>query len=120
MLKLFVALIALAGITIALVFNTKYKDRKWDIYYPNLAWLRGGMYFSFCWTLSYLTGGMELIPPGEFIPASPVCLLWWHTALTGATSRRSLSAKSIGLPPLFLDFCGAPVQGSYSSQSGYL
>jgi len=61
MLEIFVALVALAGIVIAVVFNTKYKDRKWDIYYPHLAWMRGGMYFSFCWTLSYLTGGMELI-----------------------------------------------------------
>ncbi len=61
MLSVFVTLIALTGITIAVVFNTKYKDRKWDIYYPKLAWMRGGMYFSFCWTLSYLTGSMELI-----------------------------------------------------------
>ena len=61
MLELFVALIAITGIVIAIVFNTKYKNRKWDMYYPNLAWMRGLMYFSFCWTLSYLTGGMALI-----------------------------------------------------------
>jgi len=61
MLKVFIGLVALTGIVIAVIFNTKYKDRKWDMYYPNLAWMRGGMYFAFCWTLSYLTGGMELI-----------------------------------------------------------
>jgi len=61
MLTIFAALVALTGIVIAIIFNTRYKDRKWDQYYPNLAWMRAGMYFSFCWTLSYLSGGLELI-----------------------------------------------------------
>ena len=54
-------LVGAAGIVIALVFNTRYRDHPWDIYYPKLAWMRAGMYFSFCYVVSYLTGGMELI-----------------------------------------------------------
>jgi len=60
-LTIFIALVALTGLTIAVIFNTKYKSHAWDIYYPKLAWMRAGMYFSFCYTLSYLTGGLELI-----------------------------------------------------------
>jgi hypothetical protein len=61
MLELFVGLIVLTGLGIAIIFNTRYRNHPWDIYYPKLAWMRGGMYFCFCWTLSYLTGGLELI-----------------------------------------------------------
>jgi hypothetical protein len=61
MLELFIALVAIIGISIAVVFNTRYRNHPWDIYYPKLAWMRGGMYFCFCYCLSYMTGGMELI-----------------------------------------------------------
>jgi len=60
-LTIFIAFVVLTGITIAVIFNTRFKGHPWDIYYPKLAWMRGGMYFCFCYTLSYLTGGMELI-----------------------------------------------------------
>lgn len=61
MLKVFIALIVTTGLVLAWVYNTRLRNHPWDIYYPKLAWMRGGMYFCACYTLSYLTGGMELI-----------------------------------------------------------
>ncbi len=52
---------ALTGLILAAVYFMRYRHHPWDIYYPKLAWMRGGMYFSFCYVLSYLTGGMELL-----------------------------------------------------------
>ncbi len=84
MLELFIGLVALSGIVIAVVFNTKYKDRKWDIYYPHLAWMRGGMYFSFCWTLSYLTGGLQLILDNPVFTAEQWADPVWRAYTAGA------------------------------------
>lgn len=61
MLDVFAGLVALTGIVLAILYNTKFRGHPWDIYYPYLAWMRGGMYFCACYTLSWLTGGMELI-----------------------------------------------------------
>jgi len=61
MLEVFISAVALTGIGLAIIYNTKYRNHPWDIYYPKLAWMRAGMYFCACYTLSYLTGGMELI-----------------------------------------------------------
>ncbi len=61
MLKIFVGLVAFLGVTIAITLNTRYRRHPWDKYYPKLAWLRAGLYFCCCWTISYLTGAMELI-----------------------------------------------------------
>jgi hypothetical protein len=61
MLEIFICLVVIAGMVIALVFNTRYRQHPWDSFYPKLAWMRAGMYFCFCWTLSYLSGGLELI-----------------------------------------------------------
>ena len=61
MLEIFIGIVALTGILLAIVYNTKYRNHPWDIYYPKLAWMRAGMYFCACYTLSYLTGGMELM-----------------------------------------------------------
>jgi len=69
MLDIFAGLVALIGITITVIYNTRYKNHPWDIYYPKLAWMRGGMYFCFCYTLSYLTGAMELILTSPIVTA---------------------------------------------------
>lgn len=61
MLEIFIGIVVVGGLTLAFVYNTKYRNHPWDIYYPKLAWMRAGMYFSFCYTFSYLTGAMELI-----------------------------------------------------------
>lgn len=61
MLEIFVGLVALTGLTLAVIYNTRYRGHPWDIYYPKMAWMRGGMYFCACYTLSYLSGAMELI-----------------------------------------------------------
>jgi len=58
---IFIAFVVLTGLSLAIVYNTTYRNHPWDIYYPKLAWMRGGMYFCACYTLSYFTGGMELI-----------------------------------------------------------
>jgi hypothetical protein len=61
MLTLFITAVMITGVILAVIYNTKYRNHPWDIYYPRLAWMRAGMYFCACYTLSYFTGGMELI-----------------------------------------------------------
>ena len=61
MLNIFIELVVVSGVSLAVVYNTKYRNHPWDIYYPKLAWMRAGMYFCACYVLSYLSGGMELI-----------------------------------------------------------
>lgn len=61
MLEVFAAAVALLGATLAIIYNTRFRNHPWDIYYPKLAWMRGGMYFCACFTISYLTGAMELL-----------------------------------------------------------
>ncbi len=61
MVEVFVAIVVLTGLSLATVYHTKYRNHPWDIYYPKLAWIRAGMYFCACYTLSYLTGAMDLI-----------------------------------------------------------
>lgn len=61
MLDVFAALVALAGIVLATLYFVRYRNHPWDIYYPKLAWIRAGIYFCACYTLSYLTGAMELL-----------------------------------------------------------
>ena len=69
MLEIFIGIIAITGIVLAIFYNTKYRNHPWDIYYPKLAWMRAGMYFCACYTLSYLTGGMELILASPVVTA---------------------------------------------------
>jgi hypothetical protein len=61
MLTAFISVVILLGLALAVGYNTKFRAHPWDIYYPKLAWMRAGMYFCACYTLSYFTGGMELI-----------------------------------------------------------
>lgn len=82
MLDWFAGAVALTGVGLALVYNIRYRNHPWDRYYPKLAWMRAGMYFSFCYTLSYLTGGMTLILDSPVVTAAQ----WanpnwrWYTA----------------------------------------
>jgi len=64
MLQVFIVCVILTGVGLAVLYNTRFRGHPWDIYYPRLAWMRAGMYFCACYTLSYLTGGMELILGG--------------------------------------------------------
>ena len=61
MLTVFAWLVAATGVILAATYFLRYRDHPWDIYYPKLAWMRAGIYFCACYTLSYLTGAMELI-----------------------------------------------------------
>ena len=72
MVEIFISLVVIVGLIIALVFNTRYRQHPWDSFYPKLAWMRAGMYFCFCWTLSYLSGGLELILTSSCRYAGPI------------------------------------------------
>lgn len=61
MIDAFGALVALTGIVLVVLYRVRYRNHPWDIYYPKLAWLRAGIYFSACYTLSWLSGAMELL-----------------------------------------------------------
>jgi len=61
MLNLFGSVVALAGICLAVFYFSRFRNHPWDIYYPKLAWLRAGMYFCACFTLSWLSGAMEIL-----------------------------------------------------------
>lgn len=61
MLTLFGSLVAILGLVLATLYLTRYRHNPWDIYYPKLAWLRAGIYFCACFTLSWLSGAMELL-----------------------------------------------------------
>jgi hypothetical protein len=61
MLEIFITVVISIGMLLVAIYNTKLRNHPWDTYYPKLAWMRGCMYFCFCYTLSYLTGAMELI-----------------------------------------------------------
>ena len=61
MLNVFISLVILAGIGLAVLYNTRYRNHPWDKYYPRLAWMRGCMYFSACYTVAYFTGALELL-----------------------------------------------------------
>lgn len=48
-------------VTLVVLRQTRFRNHPWDIYYPKLAWLRGGIYFCCCYLLSYWTGAMRLL-----------------------------------------------------------
>jgi hypothetical protein len=77
MLEWFVGAIVIIGLTLAVIYNTKYRNHPWDIYYPKLAWMRAGMYFCVCYTLSYLTGAMELILTSPVVTAEQLANPNW-------------------------------------------
>jgi hypothetical protein len=85
-MALFIAIAAVCiGLTLAFIYNTRYRSLPWDIYYPKLAWMRAGMYFSFCYTLSYLTGGMELILSSPVFTAEQLANPNWVFFTAGVT-----------------------------------
>jgi steroid 5-alpha reductase family enzyme len=86
MLTVFISLVMLTGITLAIVYNTKYRNHPWDIYYPKLAWMRGGMYFCACYTLSYFTGAMELILTSPIVTAAQLDNPNWIWFTIGITA----------------------------------
>jgi hypothetical protein len=83
MLEIFIGLVVITGVVIAIIYNTKYRNHPWDIYYPKLAWMRAGMYFCACYTLSYLTGGMELILTSPVVTAEQWSNLNWQVFTAG-------------------------------------
>jgi hypothetical protein len=85
MLKIFIALIIVTGLTLAVVYNTKFRNHPWDIYYPKLAWMRAGLYFCACYTLSYFTGGMELILTSPVVTAAQLNNPNWVWYTLGVT-----------------------------------
>jgi len=68
-MDLFGILVAAAGVALAAVYFLRYRNHPWDIYYPKLAWMRALMYFAACYTLSYLSGAMELIVSSPIVTA---------------------------------------------------
>jgi hypothetical protein len=68
-MDLFGVLVAAAGATLAAVYFLRYRNHPWDIYYAKLAWMRALIYFSACYTLSYLSGAMKLIVNSPIVTA---------------------------------------------------
>ncbi|MEE4184344.1 MAG: hypothetical protein V2J12_01110 [Gammaproteobacteria bacterium] len=60
-LGLFAGAIAALGLVLAALYWVRLRGHPWDIYYPKLAWLRGGLYFCACYLLSYWSGAMALL-----------------------------------------------------------
>ena len=58
-LEAFVCLVSLIAIFLIRTYWIYCRQHPWDKYYPKLAWLRGGMYFCFCYLISYFSGAME-------------------------------------------------------------
>ena len=73
------------GITLAFIYNTRFRNHPWDIYYPKLAWMRGGMYFCACYTLSYLTGAMELLLTAPVFTSEQLANPNWVMFTAGVT-----------------------------------
>jgi len=61
MLDVFAAALVVTLTVLVFVYNTRFRGHPWDIYYPQLAWMRAGMYFCCCYLLSYFSGAMELL-----------------------------------------------------------
>jgi hypothetical protein len=85
MLTVFIFIVMLTGVTLAVIYNTKYRNHPWDIYYPKLAWMRAGMYFCVCYTLSYFTGAMELILTSPIVTAGQLDNPNWVWFTVGIT-----------------------------------
>jgi hypothetical protein len=78
MLNAVAALLALALLGLAVLYNARYRGRPWVAYDPKPAWLRAGMYFCCCWLLSWASGAMELLVTGPFATADQLASRnWW-------------------------------------------
>ncbi|MGK0500948.1 MAG: hypothetical protein ACJAYG_002602 [Oceanicoccus sp.] len=60
-LTIFASAIAILGISLSINHWRNFKNKEWDQYYPIRAWSRAGIYFCFCYLMSYFSGGMALI-----------------------------------------------------------
>jgi hypothetical protein len=73
------------GLALALIYGIRFRNHPWDIYYPKLAWMRAGIYFSCCYTLSYLSGGMELLLSSPLYTAEQLANSNWVLFTAGVT-----------------------------------
>jgi len=77
-LNIFAAIVIILGVVLAAVYYIRFRNHPWDSFYPKLAWLRAGIYFCTCYTLSYLTGGMELILSSPVATAAQLADSGWR------------------------------------------
>src|SRR4051812_27754575 len=61
MLRASAALIAVVLVALVVTYWRTYRGVPWTAYLARPAWIRAGIYFCFCYLLSYASGGMELI-----------------------------------------------------------
>jgi hypothetical protein len=82
-LDLFAILIFAVLVVLVSVYQLKYRNHPWDIYYPKLAWFRGGIYFCCCYLLSYWTGAMRLLVESPIATAEQLANPAWIAFTTG-------------------------------------
>jgi len=61
MIDVFAIVVAALAAVLGWLYVGRFRGHPWDIYYPKLAWLRGGLYFCGCYLISYWSGAMALL-----------------------------------------------------------
>ena len=56
---LFITVVALLGAVLLLIYLRSYRHQDENEFSPMAAWLRAGLFFCFCYLLSWATGTLE-------------------------------------------------------------
>jgi hypothetical protein len=86
MLAAFAVLIAVLLVALVATYLTRYRGRPWTAYDARPAWIRAGIYFCFCYLLSYLSGGMQKLIDDPIVTSEQLSdPAWWaYTAVAFA------------------------------------
>lgn len=60
-LEIFILILTVTFLALISLYWTRFRHTRWDRHYPKIAWARAGIYFCFCYLLSYLSGTMEIL-----------------------------------------------------------
>ena len=78
MATLFIGAVAVLMLVLLLIYISRYRHHPATDYVPLAAWLRAGIFFCFCYILSWASGALEQILQQPIVTAAQWADPWWR------------------------------------------